>query len=187
MVIEATLLVLPKNPQHFNVDNIRIVKIMGSNIHESKVVKGMVFGREPEGIVHKSLKSKIAIFTCPLDLSQTETKGTVLIHNANEMLNFTKGEEQQIEKIFKEFDEAGIKVVVTGNSVGELALHFLNRFNIMVVKVLSKFDLRRLCRVVGASALTRLGVPTAEEMGYCDIVETVEIGGDRVTVFRQGK
>jgi T-complex protein 1 subunit theta len=57
----------------------------------------------------------------------------------------------------------------------------------MVVKVLSKFDLRRLCRVVGATALARLGVPTAEEMGHCDVVETVEIGGDRVTVFRQGE
>ncbi|RGB24868.1 T-complex protein 1 theta subunit [Rhizophagus diaphanus] len=187
LVIDATLMVLPKNPQHFNVDSVRIVKIMGSNIYESKVVKGMVFGRESEGTVNKSLKSKIAIFTCPLDLAQTETKGTVLIHNAKEMLNFTKGEEEQIEKIFKEFESAGIKVVVTGGSVGELALHYLNRFNIMVVKVLSKFDLRRLCRVVGATALARLGVPTAEEMGHCDVVETVEIGGDRVTVFRQGK
>jgi T-complex protein 1 subunit theta len=55
----------------------------------------------------------------------------------------------------------------------------------MAVKVLSKFDLRRLCRVIGATALTRLGTPMAEEMGYCDIVETVEIGSDRVTVFRQ--
>jgi len=90
-----------------------------------------------------------------------------------------------MEKVFKELADADIKVVVTGSSVGELALHYLNRFNIMVVKVLSKFDLRRLCKVLNASALARLGVPTPEEMGYCDIVETVEIGGDRVTVFRQ--
>ena len=27
--------------------------------------------------------------------------------------------------------------------------------------------------------------PTESELGYCDIVESVEIGGDRVTVFRQ--
>jgi len=50
---------------------------------------------------------------------------------------------------------------------------------------MSKFDLRRLCRVVGASPLARLGAPTPDEMGQCDVVETVEIGGDRVTVFRQ--
>ena len=81
--------------------------------------------------------------------------------------------------------DAGVKVVVTGAGVGELAQHYLNRFGILTVKVLSKFDIRRLCRVVGATALARLGAPMAEEMGYCDIVETVEIGSDRVTVFRQ--
>lgn len=27
----------------------------------------------------------------------------------------------------------------------------------------------------------------AEEMGYCEVVETVEIGSDRCTVFRQGE
>lgn len=184
-VIECALNVMPKNPKDFNVDNIRVVKIMGSSVYESKVVRGMVFGREPEGSIQNTTKAKIAVFTCPLDISQTETKGTVLIHNAQEMLNFTKDEEAQVEKIFKELADAGVKVVVTGNGVGELALHYLNRYNIMVVKVLSKFDLRRLCRVIGATALARLGAPMAEEMGYCDIVETVEIGGDRVTVFRQ--
>ncbi|CAM0142940.1 T-complex protein 1 subunit theta [Umbelopsis sp. WA50703] len=184
-VIECALNVMPKNPKDFNVDNIRVVKIMGSSVYESKVVRGMVFGREPEGSIQNVTKAKVAVFTCPLDISQTETKGTVLIHNAQEMLNFTKDEEAQVEKIFKELADAGVKVVVTGNGIGELALHYLNRYNIMAVKVLSKFDLRRLCRVIGATALARLGAPMAEEMGYCDIVETVEIGGDRVTVFRQ--
>ncbi|CAG8641110.1 9495_t:CDS:2 [Paraglomus brasilianum] len=185
LIAQAALTVMPKNPVNFNVDSIRVVKIMGSNIFDSKVVNGMVFGREAESLVHKALKAKIGIFTCPLDITQTETKGTVLIHNAQEMLNFTKDEERRLEQIFKEIAEAGVKVVVTGSSVGELALHYLNRFDIMVVKVLSKFDLRRLCRVTGATALARLGPPMPEEMGFCDIVETVEIGGDRVTVFRQ--
>jgi T-complex protein 1 subunit theta len=120
-----------------------------------------------------------------LDIAQTETKGTVLIHNANEMLDFTKGEEKHMESMLKSIADAGVKVVVTGNGVGELALHYLNRFGILVVKVMSKFDLRRLCRVTGATALARVGTPMAEELGYCEVVESVEIGGDRVTVFRQ--
>lgn len=56
---------------------------------------------------------------------------------------------------------------------------------ISVLKVLSKFDLRRLCRVVNATPLARLGAPTPEEMGWVDILETKEVGGDRVTVLRQ--
>ena len=185
MVAEAVLAVLPKQAVNFNVDNIRVVKIMGGSLEQSRVVKGMVFGREPDGSVKKAKKAKVGVFSCPIDISQTETKGTVLLHNAKEMLDFTKGEENQLEKIVKELHDSGLRVVVAGTTVGELALHYLNRFGILVVKVLSKFELRRLCRVVGATPLARLGAPMPDEMGSVDIVETLEIGGDRVTVFRQ--
>ena len=185
MVAEAVLAVLPKQPVNFNVDNIRVVKIMGGSLEQSKVVKGMVFGREPDGSIKKAKNAKVGVFSCPIDTSQTETKGTVLLHNAKEMMDFTKGEESQLETIIKELHDSGLRVVVAGSTVGELALHYLNRFGILVVKVLSKFELRRLCRVVGATPLARLGAPMPDEMGKVDIVETLEIGGDRVTVFRQ--
>ena len=185
LVAEAVLAVLPKNPLNFNIDNIRVVKIMGGSLPQSRVVKGMVFGREPDGSVKKATKAKVGVYSCPIDISQTETKGTVLLHNAKEMLDFTKGEEAQIEQIVKELHDSGLRVVVAGSTIGELALHYLNRYNILVIKVLSKFELRRLCRVVGATPLARLGAPMPDETGKVDIVETLEIGGDRVTVFRQ--
>ncbi|KAL8931320.1 MAG: hypothetical protein Q9211_007054 [Gyalolechia sp. 1 TL-2023] len=185
LIAEAILAVLPKTPSNFNVDNIRVVKIMGGSLDQSKVVKGMVFGREPDSSTKRAKNAKVGVFSCPIDTSQTETKGTVLLHNAKEILDFTKGEESQLETAIKELHDSGLRVVVAGSTVGELALHYLNRFGILVIKVLSKFELRRLCRVVGATPLARLGAPMPDEMGKIDIVETLEIGGDRVTVFRQ--
>ncbi|KAJ4338281.1 T-complex protein 1 subunit theta [Didymella glomerata] len=185
LVAEAVLAVLPKNPVNFNVDNVRVVKIMGGALEQSKVVKGMVFARSPEGNVTKATKAKVGVFSCPIDISQTETKGTVLLHNAKEMMDFTKGEEQQVEQAIKELHDSGIRVVVAGSTIGELAQHYLNRYNMLTIKILSKFELRRLCRVVGATPLARLGAPMPDEMGTIDVVETLEIGGDRVTVFRQ--
>jgi chaperonin GroEL (HSP60 family) len=76
-------------------------------------------------------------------------------------------------------------VVVAGLTLRELALYYLNCYNILVIKVLFKFELRWLCRVVGATPLARLGAPMPKEMGSIDVVETLEISGDRVTVFRQ--
>jgi T-complex protein 1 subunit theta len=49
LVAEAALSVMPPNPKNFNVDNVRVVKIMGGSLSGSRVVQGMVFGREPEG------------------------------------------------------------------------------------------------------------------------------------------
>ncbi|CAL9730019.1 T-complex protein 1 subunit theta [Monosporozyma unispora] len=190
LVSDAVSHVLPKNGSNFfNVDSIRVVKIMGGTLANSTVVKGMVFNREPEGHV-KALsadvkKHKVAVFTCPLDIANTETKGTVLLHNAQEMLDFSKGEEKQIDAMMKEIADMGVECVIAGAGVGELALHYLNRYGILVLKVASKFELRRICRVCGATPLPRLGAPTPEEIGTIDTVKYMEIGGDRVTVFKQ--
>ncbi|ODV83972.1 hypothetical protein CANARDRAFT_18866 [[Candida] arabinofermentans NRRL YB-2248] len=187
LVVDAVLNVIPKsNPKFFNVDSIRVVKIMGASLDSSYVLKGMVFPREPESHLKKiNTTSKVAIYTCPIDITTTETKGTVLLHNAKEMIDFSKGEEDQLDQIVKEIYNSGVRVVIAGAGVGELALHYLDRYGILVLKVSSKFDLRRICRVCGASPLARLGAPMPEEMGSIDVVETKEIGGDRVTVFKQ--
>jgi T-complex protein 1 subunit theta len=185
LIAEAVLAVLPKNPTNFNVDNIRVVKIMGGDLSSSRVVKGMVLGREPDGTIKRAKNAKVGVFSCPIDTSQTETKGTVLLKNAKEMMDFSKGEEQQLEAAIKELYDSGLRVVVAGATVGDLALHYLNRMGILVIKILSKFELRRLCRVCNATPLARLGAPMPDEMGSIDVVETTEIGGDRVTVFRQ--
>ena len=51
------------------------------------------------GDVKKVTRGKVAVFTNPIDITQTETKGTVLIKNADDMLNFTRGEEKHMEKV----------------------------------------------------------------------------------------
>lgn len=52
--------------------------------------------------------------------------------------------------------ESGVKVVVTGGSVDDIALHFLEKYGIMAVKITSKHDLRRLCKTVKARAMVAM-------------------------------
>lgn len=182
--VTAAQMVMGPN-KSFNPDNVRVCKILGSGITTSKVVKGMVFNRAAEGSVTEATNAKIAVFNVPMDFSQTETKGTVLLKSADELLAFSEGEEKIIDKQIAEIAATGVKVVVAGGKVGELVLHFLNKHNIMVVRLLSKFDLRRLCKAVGATPLPRVGPPTAEECGHCTSVKIVEVGGTKVCVFDQ--
>lgn len=189
LVVTAVQYVIPKEtPQAFNVDSVRVVKIMGGALTNSFVIKGMVFPREPESQLKKITETtRVAVFNCPVDISASETKGTVLLHDADEMMNFSKGEEEELHKVIKEIHDSGVKVVVAGQGIGELALHFMNKYDLLVLKVPSKFDLRRICRICGATPLVRLGAPMPEEMGIIDVVECTEIGSDRVTVFKQNK
>jgi len=40
----------------------------------------------------------------------------------------------------------------------------------MVVRLMSKFDVKRICKAIGASPLARLGAPLVDELGTCDEV-----------------
>lgn len=51
------------------------------------------------GTVLKSSNAKVAVFTCGIDIAQTETKGTVMLKNSEELLNFSRGEEKHMEKV----------------------------------------------------------------------------------------
>ena len=55
----------------------------------------------------------------------------------------------------------------------------------MVLKLMSKWELKRIAKSVGAVAVVKLGTPTPEELGYADEVIVKEISSTRVTIFRR--
>jgi len=83
-------------------------------------------------------------------------QGTVLIKTAQELKDFSKGEESLVENEIKALKEAGVDVIVAGGKVGELCLHFINKYEMMAVRLNSKFDVRRIAKTTGATALPRL-------------------------------
>lgn len=155
LVSQACISILPETTT-FNVDNVRVCKILGAGLNSSQVVQGMVFKRQVEGDVTKKLRAKIAVYTCAVDVIQTETKGTVLIKSADELMKFSRGEESLLESQIKAIADSGTDVIVSGGKIGDMALHYINKYNLMAVRLPSKFDLRRLCKAVGATALSKL-------------------------------
>jgi len=155
LVTKACISILPEKTT-FNVDNVRVCKILGGGLDNSQVMQGMVFKRHVEGDVTKKISAKIAVYTCAVDVIQTETKGTVLIKTADELLKFSRGEESLLENQIKAIADSGAEVVVSGGKFGSMALHYMNKYNLMAVRIPSKFDIRRLCKTVGATALSKL-------------------------------
>ncbi|XP_077448911.1 T-complex protein 1 subunit theta isoform X1 [Stigmatopora argus] len=186
LIAQACVSIFPDSGR-FNVDHVRVCKILGCGVTASSMLHGMVFKKEVEGDVTSVKDAKIAVFSCPFDCMVTETKGTVLIKNAKELMDFSKGEEDMMETQVKAIKEAGANVVVTGGKVADMALHYANKYKLMVVRLNSKWDLRRLCMTVGAIALPRLTAPTPEEIGHCDSVALTEVGDTQVVVFKHEK
>ncbi|XP_076163413.1 chaperonin containing TCP1 subunit 8 isoform X2 [Ptiloglossa arizonensis] len=182
LITQACISILPEKTT-FNVDTVRVCKILGSGLSSSSVVQGMVFKRQVEGDVTKKDNAKIAVYTCAVDIMQTETKGTVLIKSAEELMKFSRGEESLLEMQIKAIADSGATVIVAGGKFGDMALHYMNKYNLMAVRIPSKFDIRRLCKTVSATALSKLIPPTKEELGYADSVYIDEIGETIVVKF----
>ena len=103
-------------------------------------------------------------------MNQGETKGTVLFSNADELENYTKSEEAVFEGFIKKLAEDGVRVVVGSGSMSEMAVHFFEKYKMMAIKIMSKFELKRITRAVGATAVVKLGTPSPEELGFASEV-----------------
>ncbi len=49
-------------------------------------------------------------------------------------MNFSKGEEDLMEAQVKSIADSGANVVVTGGKIADMALHYANKYKLMVVR-----------------------------------------------------
>jgi len=184
IVSEACILCCPPNAKDFNVANVRVAKALGSGMAASHLVQGLVMVGNVQGTITEVKKANIAVYSVGLDIEATDTKGTVLIEDADHLKSYNKSEEDAMEQIVKEIADAGVNVCVFGAGISEIATHFLERYKILICKVHSKFELRRLCQSTGATAMVRVGRPTPEEIGHCDLVKQKELGQTQIVTFQ---
>ncbi|MCQ2820920.1 MAG: T-complex protein 1 subunit theta [archaeon] len=179
LIAEACISALPEEKQKFDVDNVRVAQILGGSLLDSSLVKGLIEVRDVEGTVTKVEKCKVAVYNCPLETQGPETTDEVVFKNASDLLNYTKGEEDHMESIIKAIVDSGVKAVVVGGAISNMALHFLDKYGILAFRIMSKFELRRVAKALGATLLVRLGAPTEEEMGYADEISVMEISSTK--------
>jgi len=101
LVAESCITVLPTDHTKFDLEYVRVAKILGGSVFDSFVMHGLVITRNAEGSITKMTNPKIAVYGAALDPQQGDTKGTILIKNATELKNYTKSEEELAEKLVK--------------------------------------------------------------------------------------
>ena len=99
LVGEACINACPANCKSFDVDNVRVAKLDGDSLLASRLVRGFVVARGTEGTVKHLDGAKVAMYSCAIDIPATETKGTVLIESADELMSYSKREEDMLDHI----------------------------------------------------------------------------------------
>jgi T-complex protein 1 subunit theta len=188
LVADACLQVMNRSSNNSNepripIEAVRTVKILGSSVDQSILIAGFVAKSGLETVARSATNCKVAVYASGFEASSTEAKGTVLMKNAADLLNYNKTEEAKMQDIVAGIAEAGVQVIVTGGNLSDMALHFIDQYQLLCLRVGSKWELRRLCQAIGATALVRLGTPTPDELGHAASVRQMEVGGKTLTVF----
>lgn len=135
----------------------------------------MVIIRQSETSVNHVTEAKVAVFNSNIEMNQGETKGTVLLTSADSLESYSKSEEDTFEKFIKGLADAGIRVVFCSGSMSETAGHFFEKYKIMAVRIMSKWELKRIARAVGASPVVKLETPSPDDLGFANDIAFKEI------------
>ncbi|KAH0571273.1 TCP-1 chaperonin subunit theta [Spironucleus salmonicida] len=183
LVIDAVFLITKDGD--FNPDHVRVAKVAGCGIEDSFVVKGFVVPALPRGSVNKQTNTKIAVFGCPVELRETETKGTILLENAEDLKNLNSSEEKAYEELILSFKNAGITTLVSQYNFHELAIHFCNKYGMMAIKIASKYEVRRFALSVNAELMTTCRLPERMSvLGAAEELYVDEIGDKKVLIVK---
>lgn len=165
-----------------NVDlkNIKVVKKIGATIDDIQLINGLVFpdNRPSQGAggPNKILKPKIALIQFCISSPKTDIENNVTVADYAQIDRILKEERRYVLEMVKKIAASGANVLLIQKSilrdaVSELALHFLAKKKIMVVKDIERTDVPFICKTLGCTPIAHIDNLTPEKLGNGDIAE----------------
>jgi T-complex protein 1 subunit theta len=187
IVSKACISVITRSGK-FDVDNVRVCKVPGGGITDASFIRGVIIKGQPEGTLKNGKDLKVALYTGGIaDAAKTDTDGKILIESPEDLENYSISEQVLLEERIKAIHDAGVGLVVAGGTIGEMAMHFFEKYGVIVIRTQSKFELRRISQATGARGLTQLVPPSPEQAGLLDKLTTTELGSKNLIIMEQVK
>jgi len=180
----------PKKGEGESVDlrDIRIVKKVGGTIDDTELVDGLVLEQNvvtSSGGPSRVEKAKIAVCQFQLSSPKPDMDNQIVVNDYRQMDKILKEERQYLLNMCKKIKKTGCNVLLMQKSilrdaVNELALHFLAKLKIMVIKDIERDEIEFLCKSLGTSPITDIEAFTEDKLASADLVDEVQHSGARV-------
>jgi len=189
MAVDAVLRVMdPARPDLLDLRDIRIVPKVGGTIDDSTFVDGMVFNQKAAkaaGGPARVEDAKIALIQFQISPPKSDMENQVVIKNYAEMDRQTKEERNHILAMVKKIKAAGVNVLLIQKSilrdaVSEMALHYLAKAKIMVVRDVERDEVEFISKTLGCLPIAHVDHVKPEKLGSAALVEEVECGKSRI-------
>lgn len=192
MAVDAVLKIIDKeNDTNVDLNNIKVSMKLGGTVDDSELINGLCFTDNKvshfAGGPGRIEKAKIGMIQFCLSAPKTDLENNVVVNDYTAMDRILKEERKYIVGLVKKIVATGCNVLLIQKSilrdaVNDLALHFLAKKNIMVIKDIDREDVPFICKTIDAIPVPHVDQFTKEKLGKADLVEETSAGSGSKTV-----
>ena len=188
IAVDAVLKVIdPLTATNVDLRDIKLIKKLGGTVDDTELIEGLVLDQRTSGYEgpKKIEKAKIGFIQFCISPPKTDMENNVVINDYTQMDRILKEERQYILNIVKKIKAANCNVLLIQKSilrdaVNELALHFLAKMKIMVVKDVERDDVEFICKSLGCKPIASLDHFTPDMLGQAELVEEIATGSSKI-------
>lgn len=188
LTVDAVLKLAKEESTNVNLNDIRMVKKVGGTIEDTEVVDGVVLTQtavKSAGGPTRKEKAKIGLIQFQISPPKPDTENNIIVNDYRQMDKILKEERVYLLNICKKIKKARCNVLLIQKSilrdaVNELALHFLAKLGIMVVKDIERDEIEFLSKGLGCKPIADIDLFTEDRLGSADLVEEVDSDGSRI-------
>jgi len=187
IAVDAVLKLVNSGSMTNNEIDLRDVKVskkIGGTIEDTEMVDGLVFTQNKvshsAGGPGKIENPKIGLIQFCLSSPKTDMENSVVVGEYSQMDRILKEERKYIVDLIKKIQKTGCNVLLIQKSilrdaVNELALHFLAKANIMVIKDIDREEIEFISKTIAAVPVAHIDQFTNEKLGKAKLCEEVTL------------
>ena len=162
--------------------DIKVKKKIGGTLEDTEMVEGIIFTDNKvshlAGGPSKVVDPKIGLIQFCISSPKTEMENSIVVQEYSQMDRVLKEERAYIVKMVKKIQKTGCNVLLIQKSilrdaVNDLALHFLAKAKILVVRDIEREDVDFICKTINCKPIAHIDSFTPDKLGTAKLCEEV--------------
>lgn len=187
LAVSAVLKVVePGKECTVDLKDIKVIKKLGGTVEDTELIDGLVFTQKSCNIngPRRVEKAKIGLIQFCISPPKTDMDHNVVVSDYAAMDRVLKEERTYILNIVKQIKKSGCNVLLVQKSIlrdaiSDLAIHFLDKIKVMVIKDIERDDIPYVCKTLGCRPIASLDHFVPENLANAELCEEVQTGNSK--------
>lgn len=181
-----------KTATNVDLNDIKVVKKLGGTMDDVQLIDGLCFPdnrpSQAAGGPTKIANPKIAVLQFCLSSPKTDIENNISIKDYSQIDRVLKEERKYIVELVRKICASGANVLLIQKSIlrdaiNDLALHFLAKKKIMVVRDVERTDVEFICKTLSCVPIAHIDNLKPEKLGNAEMAEDIDLA-DGTKVFK---